>query len=124
MTFTVEELQAQLHLDGNLFDGEKNEDYENIVELLWWEIQPNTGLLDVFGIGEFRIADAVFEKDGPIDKQKSGSSGTTVWDNYIVLERDGRFFKLSGSYNSWDSESWDGKVREVALREKIVKVWE
>lgn len=121
MTFTATDLQNQLKLDGNLFEGETDSDYDTIVDLLWHELQPNEGTLDVLGIGEFRIVDSAFGKSGPVLNGYE-SYGTTVWENYIVLERDGRFFKLSGSYNSWDSDPWDGEVVEVSKKivEKVV----
>lgn len=119
MTFTVQELELALKSDGNLFNGKKNDAYANIIEMLWWDC-PATGILDVLGIGEFRIADSAFGKDGPLISLQ----GESIWENYIILERDGRFFKLSGEYNSWESYPWDGKVKEVkrVVVEKVV--WE
>ena len=119
MTFTVEQLETQLKMDGNLFDGAPDHDYDNIVYLLWHEVQPDTGVLDVLGIGEFKIVDSAFGKSGPI----SYGGGYNEWEEYLILERDGRFFKLSGSYNSWDSTPWDGKVKEVKKTIVEKEVW-
>lgn len=43
-------------------------------------------------------------------------------DFYYIMQWDGRLFKLSGTYNSWDSHYWDG-VTEVYAKTIEVKIY-
>lgn len=46
-----------------------------------------------------------------------------VWNNWVIFELQGRYFRLNGKYDSWDG-SGPSDLEEVEKIEKTITVWE
>lgn len=58
----------------------------------------------------------------PVDSSRlSDAAGSSIW---VVFEVDGKHYKATGYYSSYDGYEWDGRVREVTPTTKTITVWE
>lgn len=46
------------------------------------------------------------------------------WDNFLVFEFEGRYFRVQGWLDSHAGGVWDGSLHEVRPVEKTITVWE
>jgi hypothetical protein len=56
-----------------------------------------------------------------VDNSRLGTGATDIW---VVIEVDGRLFRKTGYYQSYDGSYWDGAVQEVVSAQKLVTVYE
>ena len=42
----------------------------------------------------------------------------------VIFKVNDRFFRKVGTYDSWDSDEWDGALEEVVQKEVLKTVWE
>lgn len=78
--------------------------------------------ITVPGLGIFTVEEAVVGLNTGSTDEYMG--GYTEWHNWIVLSQRDRFFKLDGSYDSWDGRGWFGGAVEVERLPKTVYTWE
>lgn len=57
---------------------------------------------------------------GAIDDYARGGESHDGCTIYVVVKADGRLFRKTGTYSSWDSTFWDGPVQEVEEFERVV----
>lgn len=88
----------------------------------WWHNGQEGDVLTLDGVGDFVCVEHTTGLNTGSTDDYNG--GYTVWDNWVVFEHRGRYFKLDGSYDSWDGKGWHETVEEVEKVKKTIYVWE
>lgn len=120
MSFTAEDLDKVLKDNSSniVYNGYSDDD-----EWEWWEFWHEAcvgNTLEIPGIGTATVVEAEVGKAGTVVV----ADGYNVWENWIILEIDGRFFRQPGEYDSWDAKGDIGPFVEVQKVEKTIEVWE
>lgn len=108
---------AQLKSDGNTLKGEPTT-HVNGSEI-WWESSEGDEY-DILGFGVWRVHETVVGKEGPLESHHGGN----IWTNHIILQQGEVYLQLLGEYDSWDAQGWDGTVKQVTMKPRVVFDWE
>jgi hypothetical protein len=97
-------------------NGDDQDDFDD-----WWHNGSAQDVITLKDLGDFiTVEHNTGLNTGSTDKYEAGA---TVWDNWIIIEQNGRFFKLDGSDDSWDGKGWEQIVYEVEPTSKTIYIW-
>lgn len=112
MTFTAGDISEALAEGKGRYD---NDEYEIDSSEFFSELRWGSSHLTVtLGDTTYPVKEVAHQGGGE-------GQGENVW---LVFEVDGRLFKTTGFYMSYDGTTWDGDVTEVKPVQKVVTVFE